>query len=733
MRWMLIFLFSLSTLMAQSAQVRFFMGDVTFKKNAFATNWQPVTLKANLPEGSIVKTGAQSLCEIEFSDGSVSKVFENSLLEIKHMPDPESSEGELLTNLGKFFFYFKRYFSGKVKVKSSVGVAAIRGTQFYVIDQPMKTAVWVREGKVEFGDPSFQNTVVIRPGFKSEIVSGGQPTEPKPLTQQELAELEMASEGIPAPEKPEQLPGKPQPQKQIKVKPTEEQPAPKKQPETVVPEQLQQPETKSKPTMVSEKPTPKKVRTGVALGAVTIDGKIYNQIGLRPEFSIGKLGVALDLTLYLDQNGNIRKENWDSFKDIVEKIYYVRWAHRGDPFYLKIGAIDNYRLGFGLLMNRYSNTVEYPGVIRTGMEIGIKRGPFGFDGMINNFSEVLSNGGLFAGRFSYRPFGALQLGLSMVYDRNQYKGLKDRDGDGVPDLLDDFPDDKNEVLDTDGDGIPDSKDFDRDGDGFTDNLALLIETFGPSGANLYNEQDSVMLKPAPFDIDKATDKTQLAFALDASYPVLNFKYLQLITYAQYAKYPYNGAWGITFPGFWAKFAFINAYAEYRIFGKGFLPEYFNTTYELERATYKVVDDSTNQIIPYTKRKYLNDFVSERLRGYVIGADFNLWNFVIFGAEYQNMSRASVHFRTLRANLDLNTSFIPKINRAGAYYYQNNAIDLFKKSEGTILGYRIEYEISPSASLLLDFRQTYRDVNGDGKISGSNETVKTTQIQTVMRF
>ena len=126
-------------------------------------------------------------------------------------------------------------------------------------------------------------------------------------------------------------------------------------------------------------------------------------------------------------------------------------------------------------------------------------------------------------------------------------------------------------------------------------------------------------------------------------------------------------------------------------------------------------------------------MSERLRGYVIGADFNLWNFVIFGAEYQNMSRASVHFRTLRANLDLNTSFIPKINRAGAYYYQNNAVDLFKKSEGTILGYRIEYEISPSASLLLDFRQTYRDVNGDGKISGSNETVKTTQIQTVMRF
>jgi len=727
MRWLIISLMLISTVFAQSAKVRFFMGDVTFKANAFAANWQPVKLKAELPQGSLIKTGNEAVCEIEFSDGSVTRLLENSLLEIKTMPNPQNSDGELLTNLGKFFFYFKKRFLGKVKVRSAVGVAAIRGTQFYVIDRPMETSVWVKEGSVEFGDPGFQNTVTISPGFKSKITSEGQPSAPQPLTQQELAELEMVSEGIPSAETEEPVKEKTQQPAKIKREPVKKepgiQPAPE-QPPAPQPEAVKTPATKT---------GPKKLRTGLALGAVTIDNQIYNQIGLRPEFSIGKLGVSLDLTLYLDQNGNIRKENWDSFKDIIEKIYYVRWAQRGDPFYLKVGAIDNYRLGFGLLMNRYSNTVEYPSVIRTGMEIGLKRGPYAFDGMLNNFSEMLSGGGLFAGRLAYNPWGTLQIGLSVVYDRNQYKGLKDRDGDGIPDLLDDFPDNKNEALDSDGDGIPDSKDFDRDGDGFTDNKELLIETFGPDGANLYNEQDSVLLKPAPFDIDKAKEKSQLAFALDASYPILSFKYLKLTTYAQYAKYPYNGAWGITFPGFWAKFAFINAYAEYRVFGKGFLPEYFNTTYELERATYKTAKDSTKQIVPYTKRNYLNDFVTERLRGYVIGADFDLWNFVIFGAEYQNMSRASVHFRTLRATLDLNTSFIPKINRAGAYYYQNNAIDLFKKTEGTILGYRIEYEIAPSASLLLDFRQTYRDVNGDGKISGSNETVKTTQIQTVMRF
>ena len=46
-----------------------------------------------------------------------------------------------------------------------------------------------------------------------------------------------------------------------------------------------------------------------ALGAVTIDGQLYNQIALRPDISIGKLGVGLDIVLYMDENGDIRSED----------------------------------------------------------------------------------------------------------------------------------------------------------------------------------------------------------------------------------------------------------------------------------------------------------------------------------------------------------------------------------------------------------------------------------------
>jgi len=349
--------------------------------------------------------------------------------------------------------------------------------------------------------------------------------------------------------------------------------------------------------------------------------------------------------------------------------------------------------------------------------------------MLNNVNELLNGGGLMGARYTQSIVGGFQVGASVVFDRNQFKGLKDRDLDGTPDYLDAFPDNKKQNRDSDNDGVPDAMDYDRDGNGFTDNRELLIETGLSEG--LINDQNYIddpvnwadnYLDAEPFNTNEADGATQIALALDASYPLINYNYLKLVTYAQYANYPMNdGAWGITAPGILAKFAFVNAYAEYRVFSEKFLPEYFNITYELERATF--LGDTI-----ITKSDRLDE-INETMNGYVIGADFDLANFLIFGAEYQNMTSKSFHIRTLRSTLDLNTSFIPKINRAGAYYMQNNARELFKKTEGTILGYRLEYEISGGASLLLDYRITYRDLNGNGKL----EPVRSTNIQTVMRF
>jgi hypothetical protein len=724
LKFFIILILLITSLSAEDIKVKFLMGEVRYRSSAQVMSWQGVQMSTQLQEKNIVRTGSKSLCELELPDGSITKILENSMLELRNTARPETHGIELFASIGKFYFKVKKAVSSSFTVTSPVAVAAIRGTEFLTIHQGGETKILVRSGEVELSDPDKRNGVRIHAGHKASIQSGQMPTDPEPLTNDEKKALEIIDKDTGSEQS--------EPEDSLEPSGTESMGVIQSSAKTGSGNDQEEESDKS-----DDSGGETGFRMGAVIGAATIDDEIYSIIGLRPEFSIGKLGIALDLSFYMDKDGNIRKDNWDSARDIFEKLYYVRWGHQGDPFYIKIGAIDNYRLGFGLLMNHYYNTIEYPNVIRTGMELGLQGDKLGFQGMLNNFSELTDGGGLMAGRISFKLIGNLELGGSVVFDRNQYKGLKDRDKDGIPDVLDAFPDDKKLAIDTDGDGKADREDYDRDGDGFTDNREYLIETGMDS--NLVNDQD-YLLDPAlweltvldqqPFDINDAPNKSQIAFAGDISYPLLNFDYLKLITYGQYAKFPHSGGWGITAPGFLAKFAFIDLYAEYRIFSAQFLPEYFNTTYELERAVFVI--DSDDELRPYTKRKSLAR-ITEDLKGYMAGADFNIFDYIIFGAEYQNMKRGSFELKTFRSTLDLNTEFIPKISKAGAYYYQNNAEELFKKTEGTILGYRVGYEIASGATLLFDYKQVYRDLDGNGKIKGKDETINITSIQTVISF
>ena len=55
-------------------------------------------------------------------------------------------------------------------------------------------------------------------------------------------------------------------------------------------------------------PAYSQVKNQGAIGSVTIDGKVWNQIAMRPIIPIGKWGVALDLVFYFDEEGNIHSD-----------------------------------------------------------------------------------------------------------------------------------------------------------------------------------------------------------------------------------------------------------------------------------------------------------------------------------------------------------------------------------------------------------------------------------------
>ena len=127
---------------------------------------------------------------------------------------------------------------------------------------------------------------------------------------------------------------------------------------------------------------------GGVFGATTINGINYQQIGLRPEIKIWKFGLGLDLHILLDENGKVRKEDWDQRRDYIDKLYYISYGKKGEPLYFKYGGLDTTFLGYGILINGYTNLLEYPSYKRQGIDFSFQTEHFGGEFILNDIKEV---------------------------------------------------------------------------------------------------------------------------------------------------------------------------------------------------------------------------------------------------------------------------------------------------------------------------------------------------------
>jgi len=489
---------------------------------------------------------------------------------------------------------------------------------------------------------------------------------------------------------------------------------------------------------------------GGGIGAVVIDGKLYNSISLRPSFSIGKFGIALDLPLYFDANGNFRSAEWNHPNDIPDKIYYVRYGMPNDDLYIRAGALDNMTLGYGIIIDHYTNTIQYPSVRKIGARFRVKPGPFALEGFVADFKEI--NGpGLVGARLEYDGLGPFILGATAVSDVNPYLGLPDEDGDGFPNRLDDFPNNKKLYLDSDGDGIADPQDPDRDGDGWADNYNVLDSLASYEQRIGHPLDPGVQLKPDPFNAKNANAPTMTEVGVDIGLPIraLTTRYTKVFLYAQAAQMlPENKdliqkkGWGVGAPGFRFDFTFpINVSAslgiEYRIHSPHFVGEFFNRSYDIERVNFKeaTLPGGGDTLLVQTKAERLLPQIDGTLRGYYSSLTLDLLSYIRLHTIYQDY-HGRVDDRSFYGAVDLNTSMIPKISAAYAYYQKSHILNgnLFKtKDESTVLGYKIAYEISGSVNLVFGYRETYLDKNGNGKIDGPGETIATTSLETVFNF
>lgn len=159
----------------------------------------------------------------------------------------------------------------------------------------------------------------------------------------------------------------------------------------------------------------------------TIGNEAYVGMVLSPEFTIGKVGVGLNIPiLYGLDSKSVRTEIFKDGVGAARLIRYVRYGNqKQDPVYVKVGQLDGTMIGFGGLVNNYSNTTSFE-KRKVGLHFDINyKGYAGVEGLYSDFDPASQN--LLVARPYIRPMAftdipvikTLEFGATMLSDKDQ--------------------------------------------------------------------------------------------------------------------------------------------------------------------------------------------------------------------------------------------------------------------------------------------------------------------------
>ena len=514
----------------------------------------------------------------------------------------------------------------------------------------------------------------------------------------------------------------------------------------------------------------------VSMGTVTAMGEQLYRISLRPDIPLGKMGVAFDIELFIDERGDLSDRGWefDGSTEVLDtalrKIYYLRYGRPGDDVFIRVGALDRVSLGYGLIVDRYRNTLHYPGVKKTGLEFEFRNvTPAGLtiEGLVNNLQDLTEGGALVGMRVSGVATGKLEVGLTYVVDLDQYGGLFDRDGDGYPDEVDAFPENADQALDNDGDGVADQVDADDDNDGRIDVdggsglptavIDALEDIEETHGEDVFAVDRSVSRK-SPFNKELVGRDMFGIVGLDVGYPLLESGGTRLVLYGQVALMLDDEdelaaedadsqgvtrdnrkaeGFGIMAPGLLLQFGPFEGRAEYRYFQDDFDAGYFDNLYELDRAR---LDVGSGRATP--KDAALGR--GESVQGVFGRLGTDVYGLVDASVDYQHLVGSDDPKRQLHAAASISRKLldtVPRLTLAEAYYQKNNIgtrldkqgipdseDDFLESTEDTFYGQRVGFEMANGVSLVWDTRYLF-ERGADGHL----DRRKVMSVETVFSF
>ena len=280
---------------------------------------------------------------------------------------------------------------------------------------------------------------------------------------------------------------------------------------------------------------------------------------------------------------------------------------------------------------------------------------------------------------------------------NQLAGLEDSDGDDYPDYYDYYPNDA-----TKHDDSLSWRDiyFSTEGDYVGGFSQWYIDE---GHANIY-------------DPSEVGEDPLSGVAIDVTYYLTE----KITLYSQFGKLigkiqnspdgDEELGRGLVPIGVNTQFGPLKFQSEYRIGSRKFLFNYWDRSYDLNRA---IVSNDTTM----TRESQL--FKYGKLNGFNLNVNIAMMNLFNMGIGYQNMNGekwdkevkkyiTGKSNQTFSAFIGINSSLIPKVSKAEAFYQQSNIPDPFEftPNPSTIMGYNVGIEMSSGVMVLYQARTTY---------------------------
>ena len=434
---------------------------------------------------------------------------------------------------------------------------------------------------------------------------------------------------------------------------------------------------------------------GLAFNNIQGEG-LYAATVINTEFNLGPVGIGLglpiDLLVWNDDNccgpdpdaqgnhphsrdyktygGVIRKRDWDEPQDYARLIRFVRYGHKRDPVYVLAGQLWGATLGHGTLVNRYANSLnlDHP---KFGLALDLNGTYFG----IETLTDYLTNPALLGTRAYVRPFGdtpiarGWALGVTFVADRTAPRHLA-----------------------TNSDGSL--------------------------------QQDSVG-NPI-IDVNNAI----YAGGVDTEYELLHNSIISLLPYVDLNRIAGagNGLHAGVLTDIYLPIPLlevnVEARLEYRMMQAGYIPEYFDQTYDLGRVQYAVTSGTSTTYAPkYTVAQAAHVAAADPgaidKKGYYGELAFGFAGFLQIGGLYQNYEGDPNG-----ASLGLFAT-LPKIElvKISGYYLRKNMKpgfdDAFKLDERSLLAASLAYKIFGPLYLRVDFQRRWQLQPGATQITAIN--------------